>query len=196
MNGKYLVFASICQALADNEIKKAKNILEKEYPFQPIQQRKRLFTEQKATIIFMRDGFIDRYSGEKLVFPPVLHLISEIMPDVFPYHTNWKISECHIAYYYLYTTIDHIVIITRGVNNEDNNLVTTSMLKNSAKFNWLLEELGWQLHPSGKLEEWDGLTRWFRYYLKDNPEYLNLPYISKWHKALMQVLEENSKGKE
>ncbi|MGQ9689161.1 MAG: HNH endonuclease domain-containing protein [Desulfobaccales bacterium] len=196
MNGNYLVFVSICQALANNEKKKAKIILKKEYPYQPIQKRKRFFNEQKATIIFLRDGFIDRYSGDRLIFPPVLRLISEIMPDVFPYHTNWKLSKCHIAYWHLSPTIDHIVPITRGGNDEDNNLVTTSMVKNSAKSNWLLEELGWQLYPPGKLEEWDGLTRWFRYYLKNNPDFLNLPYIAKWHKALMQVLKENSKERE
>ena len=35
------------------------------------------------------------------------------------------------------------------------------MLRNGAKGNWLLEELGWSLHPPGDMESWDGLLGWF-----------------------------------
>lgn len=50
-------------------------------------------------------------------------------------------SECHIVYWELFPTIDHIVPVARGGRNSEENWVSTSMLRNSAKFNGTLEEL-------------------------------------------------------
>ena len=58
-------------------------------------------------------------------------------------------------------TIDHIIPVAKGGTNDEDNLVTTSMLKNSAKSLHSLSELGWRLYPEGDLKEWDGLTKWF-----------------------------------
>jgi hypothetical protein len=193
MKEKHLVLVDICEALVSNKLNKARAIIAKELPYQPPKKLKRYFSEYKATEIFLRDGFIDRYSGNKLVFPPVLRLISEIFPEAFPFQTHWKLSECHIAYWHLSATLDHIIPTARSGDDSDDNLVTTSMLKNITKSIWLLEELGWELFPPGKMTEWDGLTRWFRDYVTKNPEYLKLSYIVKWHKALEQVLAEKPK---
>ena len=59
--------------------------------------------------IYLRDGFVDRYIGHRLKFPPVLRLLSMKFPDSFPFHKNWKMSDCHVAYWELMSTIDHIV---------------------------------------------------------------------------------------
>jgi len=60
------------------------------------------------------DGFIDRYSGQRLVFPGALRLLSHLLPAQFPFHTNWKTDSCHLAFYELFPTIDHVVPISRG----------------------------------------------------------------------------------
>ena len=76
-------------------------------------------------------------------------------------------SECHLAYWQLFPTVDHIISVARGGAGEESNWVCTSQLRNSAKSNWLLEELGWQLHEPGDLKEWDGLLKWFIWKVQD-----------------------------
>jgi len=65
-------------------------------------------------------------------------------------------------------------------------------LRNSAKSNWLLEELGWQLHQPGDLDEWDGLINWFLDYIKTNPKTLNDNYLKSWYKAAINATEHNN----
>ena len=136
-------------------------------------------------VVFMRDGFVDRYSGKLLVFPGTLRLIHKILPSEFPFQKNWKMSETHIAFWDLLPTMDHVVPIARGGTDSVENLVSTSQLKNSIKSNWLLEELGWQLHPISNNVEWVGLTGWFLEYVDRNPEYLTDPYIRAWRNAAL-----------
>jgi hypothetical protein len=81
--------------------------------------------------------------------------------------------------------------VARGGEDENENRVTTSMLRNSAKANWLLEELGWELYPVGELKEWDGMINWFIKYVNNHPERLNTPYVYRWHKALIRAFENN-----
>jgi hypothetical protein len=131
------------------------------YPFIPIERAIRRYTPSQCTAIFFRDGFIDRYSGARLIFPGTLRLLSKILKDDFPYHRNWRTDACHWAFYELFPTVDHKVPITRGGTNDPENLMTTSQLNNSAKANFLIEELRWTLHDPGNPQEWDGLTSWF-----------------------------------
>jgi hypothetical protein len=183
------IISRACIALAEGDLEVAKRIVEIEYPHRLLKPNSRHYTEQQSTKIFVRDGFIDRYSGKRLVFPPVLRLLSKLMPEVFPFQKNWKMSECHIAYWQLFPTIDHIIPVGRGGEDEDRNLVTTSMLMNSAKSSWLLDEVGWELSPPGELKDWDGLIHWFMKYVENHSEILNVPYIYKWHKAAIRVIE-------
>jgi hypothetical protein len=104
-----------CIAVSENTLSKAKNIINSEYPFAPLQNVERKYTDYEKTKIFIRDGFIDRYSGNKLIFPPVLRVLSKLMPEDFPFQKNWKTSECHIAYWQLLPTIDHITPVSQGV---------------------------------------------------------------------------------
>jgi hypothetical protein len=183
------IISRVCTALAEGELKVAKRIVEIEYPHRPLKPNSRNYTEQQSTKIFVMDGFIDRYSGKRLVFLPVLRLLSTLMPEVLPFQKNWKMSECHIAYWQLSPTIDHIIPVARGGEDEDINWVTTSMLMNSAKSNWLIKEIGWQLYPPGELKDWDGLLHWFLDYAEKHPQILNAPYIYKWHKAAIRAIE-------
>jgi 5-methylcytosine-specific restriction endonuclease McrA len=189
MNMEYQIISQVCKALTEEKIEVANSIIEMVYPHRPLMSYRRNYSEYQSTKIFIRDGFIDRYSGKRMIFPPILRLLSNLMPEKFPFQKNWKMTECHIAYWQLFPTIDHIVPVARGGKDNDENWVTTSMLRNSAKSNWLIEELDWNLYPPGKLKEWDGLIHWFLEYVKNHPDSLNIKYIYKWYKALIHTIE-------
>ena len=191
MTSDYQTIQEACYAISNGAIGDAKRIINVKYPFSPLKNAGRNYTDYQKTKIYLRDGFIDRYSGDKLVFPPVLRLMSKLMPEEFPFHKNWKTTECHMAYWQLLPTIDHVTPVSRGGVDEESNWVCTSQLRNSAKSNWLLEELGWQLHQSGDLDEWDGLINWFLDYVKTNPKTLNDNYLKSWYKAAINAKEHN-----
>ena len=175
----------------------AKNIVNKKYPHNPRKKNKRNNYQNllKKTKIFRKDGFIDRYSGEKLIYPPVLKILSVLMEKEFPYQKNWKMSETHIAWWELIPTVDHVEPVARGGKDEKENWVCTSQLRNSAKSNWKLEELGWEMKKKGDLKKWDGMMGWFMEYMKKAPpeRICNDKYIKKWHKAAKTVMEEGKK---
>lgn len=122
---KSKVISDICNTLSENNKEKCLDIIREQYPFNYIKYEKRSYTKSKLASIYNRDGFIDRYSGERLIFPGVLRILSKEFLLDFPYHLNWKMNECHLAYWELFPTIDHIVPIARGGVNEDSNLVCT-----------------------------------------------------------------------
>ena len=95
--------------------------------------------------IFFRDSFTDRYSGVRLINPAALRLLGELLPDEFSMHPNWKQSESHIGFWELFQTIDHVIPIARGGPDVEGNLITTSMLRSSAKGSALLYEIEWTL---------------------------------------------------
>ena len=176
-----------CQKVSDERLDDAKEIIMQDYPFKPLDNAGRNYTEVQKTKVFKKDGFIDRYSGEKLVFPPVLKILSNLMPIEFPYHPHWDMKKCHIAYWKLVPTIDHRKPVSRGGEDKEENWVCTSQLRNDAKSNWTLEELGWKLHEPGD-SNWDGMMAWFMDYVSKNKHVLEDEYIAKWHKAALTCL--------
>jgi hypothetical protein len=178
----------VCQALTQGDRTRASSLAREQYPFTPAAKAGRRYSEFQMTQIFRRDGFVDRYSGERLIFPGTLRLLSAVMPEEFPAHRNWKMSESHIVYYELFPTIDHVVPVCRGGTDDETNWVTTSMLRNSAKGNWKLDELGWTLCGVGRLEEWDGLMRWFVEHTERNPAHLASGYLRRWRAAALRAL--------
>jgi hypothetical protein len=62
-------------------------------------------------------------------------------------------------------------------------LVTTSQLNNSRKANFLIEELGWTLHPQGNPQEWDGLTSWFVGQIQQHNELQSDRSLTQWYRA-------------
>lgn len=140
--------------------------------------------------VYMRDGFIDRYSGGKLLFPGLIRILTLEFPSIFKYHKNWKMSETHMIYWDLFPTIDHLIPIARGGEDNDRNWITTSMILNSAKANWTLDEIGWSLHKEGNLECWDGLIRCFLDMTNKNPAYEKDSYVHEWKKALLKAMDE------
>lgn len=177
------VLASVCAALADGGLDAAASILDDGYPFTPRAPGKRKFSQLPYTRVFLRDGFIDRYSGERLVFPPVLRLLSHALPKQFPYHPNWKADVTHPAYWQLSATIDHVIPIAVGGADDASNWVTTSMAHNSAKMNWTLAELGWERRPPGDFRQWDGLLRWSLEYADKHPDAVQDSGVREWLRA-------------
>jgi hypothetical protein len=163
--------------------------LQREYPFSPALATKRRFRPLDYVRTFARDGFVDRYSGDRLVFLPALRLLSAALVEAFPFHANWKSSVTHPAYWEIGATIDHVLPVIKGGADEPDNWVTTSMARNSAKMNWTLAELGWQLHPPGTFAEWDGLLRWCLTYANNHPEFVTDPGLRRWIQAGSRMLE-------
>ena len=174
----------MCDALANVDTARAQHIARSAYPFAPAFNSGRRYTKAQSVAIFSRDGFIDRYSGSRLVFPGALRMLSIMLPEEFPAHPNWKMTESHMMFWELFPTIDHFVPVARGGADAEHNWVTTSMLRNSSKSNWTLPELGWTLHPPGDMTVWDGLLNWFAHTLQERPDLLSDRYVHGWNSAV------------
>jgi len=180
------------------DLPRAAATLQQDYPYKTLRNAGRRITPYQSTEVFLRDGFVDRYTGQRLVNPAALRLVAALLPEEFPAHKNWKLSETHVAFYELFPTIDHLVPVARGGPDEENNWITTSMGRNSAKANYLLEEIGWELCPPGDLAVWDGLTAWVVAYLDGDPELSviaesemhHCTYIRRWANASRRALKE------
>lgn len=187
MTNKSTILADVCQLLATDNLDAAKETLRTRYPFESLSNKRGTPGRARSMQIFRRDGFLDRYSGQRLVFPGTLLVMAKLMPEEFPAHANWKTEGTHFAFYELWPVIDHVRPITRGGTNDDDNFVTTSAVRNSAKAHFTLEELGWTLLPAAPDSEWDGLTAWFGDITVQRPELLTDPAIAKWRHALKVV---------
>ena len=183
------VLTRMCAALARGDAAAASTLVRTEYPFVRSENAGRAYTEVQSMRLFVRDCFTDRYTGARLVFPGTLRLLSRLLPSEFPFHANWKMTETHVAFWELFPTVDHVVPVARGGRDDDSNWVTTSMLRNSAKSNWSLDELGWQLHTAAPDDAWDGLVGFCFEYLTTHPEHLADKYIARWHRAAKTILE-------
>jgi len=173
----------MCDLIAAGRVDDARDVVTRDYPFAARLPAGRNYSEATSTRVFMRDGFIDRYSGDRLISPGVLRLLSLLLPDAFPFHPNWKMSKTQPAYWELFPTIDHVVPVARGGADDEPNWVTTSMLRNSAKGLWTFDELGWQLRSPGDVNEWDGLTGWFVRFGQADSRLLADRYVKCWHRA-------------
>ena len=166
----------------------AASILKRDYPFEPASITKREYGAKESTRVFVRDGFLDRYTGERLIFPPVLRILSGVLPNDFPFHPNWKTDVTHPSYWEVGATVDHLVPVSRGGPDDESNWVTTSMARNSAKMNWTLEDLGWALQPPGDFRDWDGLMGWFVSYTDLHPETITNASVKQWKTAAKLAL--------
>jgi hypothetical protein len=139
---KAAVLADACAALSGDQPIEAGAILQERYPFVPLVNVGRHYSVRRMLAAFIRDGFVDRYSGVRLVCGATLRLISKRLPDQLPFQTNWRMDACHFAFWEFVPTIDHILPVSRGGTDDESNWATTSMLRNSARANFTLDELG------------------------------------------------------
>ncbi len=177
------------ESISEGDDISAREIIKNGYPFTPVKREARNYTIQEMIDQFFRDGFIDRYSGERLVNPGILRALSEEMPDEFPYQAHWKTDECHMAYWDFQPTVDHIVPISLGGDNKAENWASTSMVNNSSKSNFTLEQLGWTLKQPGDIKDWDGLSQLFVQIVDENELLLKIKKIKQWYLATKIALE-------
>lgn len=167
---KALLIKNICDLLLDEKRQDSIAFANDNYSFINSLPQKRQHSKFQMCKIFLRDGFIDRYSGDKLLFPGLIKILTIEFPDIFKYHRNWKMSDTHMVYWDLFPTIDHLIPTSRGGPDNESNWNTTSMIRNSAKSNWTIEEIGWKLHEKGQLDNWDGLVNYFIELTNKNPD--------------------------
>jgi hypothetical protein len=89
---KTAVIESVCDALQRGDKSTAAQILSDRYPNPTPPIRKGNVGAGKRLRVFLRDGFLDRYSGTPLVLPGALRAISMVIPEAFPYQRNWKVQ--------------------------------------------------------------------------------------------------------
>lgn len=63
------------------------------YPHVKPRKKRKTFTKREQIALFMHDGFIDRYSGDRLIFLGVLCIFSKTLPEIFPYHPPSKLED-------------------------------------------------------------------------------------------------------
>lgn len=188
--GKIDVIEQAANMLLQKNVIKAGMIIETDYPFHKLTAHGRNYTDKEKMAQFVRDGFIDRYSGQKLINPGILKVLSYYMPETFPYHAHWKMEECHNAYWEFVPTVDHIYPVALGGADIMENLATTSMLHNAIKSNWTLEQLNWKLYDAGDYCEYDGLTGLFIKLVEADKELLKDTYIKRWYRLSVMVESE------
>ncbi len=66
LNNKFIEEA--CNAISDGNLAVAKEVIKTKYPFSPLNNAGRQYSDYQKMKIFIRDGFVDRYSGEKWYF--------------------------------------------------------------------------------------------------------------------------------
>ena len=184
---KSQILENISNLLLGDKIDEARLTIQNEYPHKYIESEKRSYTIKEKMEQFLRDGFIDRYTGERLINPGILKVVTHYFPEDFPFDSHWKMTKTHIAYWDLIPTIDHIVPIAKGGLDNPSNWATTSMKNNSIKSNYSLDEINWELHPVGSLSEWDGLTKLFVELVDKNNYLLQDSYIKSWYKISKNV---------
>lgn len=190
---KALLIKNICRLLKDGKKQDCIDFANKKYPFIENLPQKRQYSKYQMCKVFLNDGFIDRYSGDKLIFPGLIKILTIEFPDIFKYHRNWKMSETHMIYWELFPTIDHLIPIARGGQDSEDNWITTSMIRNSAKSNWTIEEIGWKLHDKGQLNNWDGLINYFIDLTNINQDYVKDNYVKDWKTGLLKAMDELNK---
>ncbi len=76
MDDKAAILTEVCDALSADRAADASSILQARYPFMPFTNAGRRYSVREMLAVFQRDGFIDRYTGARLVSMPALRLIS------------------------------------------------------------------------------------------------------------------------
>ena len=208
MDEKHEIIMNACLALSDEGREVCLEVISRRYPFDPRAMPRLVppdgaasgerkveaadfWNEDRALMmkVFARDGFMNRYTGELLIFPAVLRLLSREFPSAFPYQASWKLGETHVAYYDLYACVDRLLPRSRGGTDAEANLVTTTMPYVLARSQSTVEERGWRLTREGFVDEWDGMSSWFVEYVKANPELRNTNYFNLWYIAAKKTLE-------
>lgn len=116
---------------------------------------KRSVTDRDKATTYVKDKFVCCYCGRRVIPLAVLAGISDIFPDDFAYHTNYKRGEVHPAFWIAPET-DHLFAHARGGSSGIENLITLHAMCNVIKSDSYFEDLPRVEHPK-LTEEWTGL---------------------------------------
>lgn len=191
------ILRAICAALVGDRLEEARNLTRSHFPTRkhnPIGSRHRSFSIREQVAVFLRDGFVDRYSGRRLVLPAALRVMSVLMPEEIPYHRNLKACSCHEMFWEMAATVNHIRPESLGGSTHRENLVTTSVLRHMIKAKWTLEQIGWELHKPGDMFAWDGLSRWFLQTYRKHPRLAGVGDLKSWALAVEHELNHYRTG--
>lgn len=183
-----LALARVADLAGSGQLDEARKAVQQGLPFIPRRRAAKRMTERQVTAIMIRDGFIDRYTGLPVWHPGALKLLSELIPDLLPWHPHGRLDECHEIFWDLSPSIDHVEPLTRGGDDRLENWVTTSWGKNTQKSNMSLAQLGWTLHPAGRLDEWDGYLGWFIGQMEAPSPLVTSSYLKRWYRAAIAHL--------
>ena len=222
-NDKPIAVAQICRLLLEGELMAAKQTARTSLPFEPvpkkqrrkkskenqqagatsdvlpigIQPAKRRVSERTRLSVWLRDGYKCRYTNARLVLPPVLELLSLLLPAELPYDNppHGRYALTHIVMWELWPAVDHVRPVSRSQNtasaNALENLVTTSAIRNSEKSASELTALGWELLAPSPTSDWDGLAKWYVQYLTRDESLFEHPTSGKrlmrWYRLLMRA---------
>jgi 5-methylcytosine-specific restriction endonuclease McrA len=123
-------------------------------------ERRRATPIAVKVAIHRRDSWTCRYCRARTIAPPVLRFLSEVCPDEFPYHPNWRAGQVHPAYLLVSASLDHVDPGGRGGSwLDEDNLVTACWPCNTGKADLRLEEVGWAILSEADVRrDWDGLS--------------------------------------
>jgi 5-methylcytosine-specific restriction endonuclease McrA len=180
--------SEIAEALAQGNKRAAEDKARRDFSWKASETKRVGIPAAQALKVFLRDRFVDRYSGSRLVFPGALLAVGRLLPQCFPIHPTWKAGQSHDIFWELWPVVDHVHPVARGGPHDEANFVTTSTFNNVAKGNALLSEIGWLLLPCpGPEETWDGLIGWFRLITGAHGELLSDRQIKAGNNALRKV---------
>jgi len=116
--------------------------------------------------VWNRDYWTCRYCGEPVFFAPALKVLNRINPNHGYYHRNGKSGAILPLFQWRWASVDHILPVTKGGENELDNYVTACWECN----------LKWNDRTEGKPEPnhcnetaknigWDGLYGVYGFFL-------------------------------
>lgn len=135
-------------------------------------------------ITFERDKYTCRYCGKQLILVVALRALSIQHPQVFPYHTNWKLAECHPIYWTHGAICGHINKVVSGGTSKLDNLATicvACMYKENAQHG----DSGRVLRMVQEARYWKGLSVEFRNLCLAKPHVYETGDLGAWYKALL-----------
>jgi 5-methylcytosine-specific restriction endonuclease McrA len=114
-------------------------------------------TDQRE--VFLRDRYTCRYRhcGRKVIDLRVLKLLSKALPDILPYHPNWKPLEDHIVYWTFSASLEHMVPFPEGGSSSTPNLITACYQCNDLKNRLPISIICWEVAERAG-SGWDGLV--------------------------------------
>jgi 5-methylcytosine-specific restriction endonuclease McrA len=108
--------------------------------------------------VFRRDRFTCRLCGRRTLYLPVLQAISRALPEEMPYQPSWAFGTTHLVYWTHSTSLEHLTPLARSGLDDESNFVASCYACNSARGDYLLEEVEWRLREPNEASDWDGLS--------------------------------------